>query len=116
MCLETLSSPGPGGATLAREYPANLDTGRQPGHGTSRRRQPMRYRQPGCRRAHLLDTSLPCTVTLSNGEVRENAYSPAVLLCCGTLGAHQPRRADQVDLARYVPPGPRRRRPHVVDM
>jgi hypothetical protein len=51
-----------------------------------------------------------------SGIICRRLQITAVLLCCGTLGAHQPRRADQVDLARYVSPGPRRRRPHVVDM
>ena len=54
--------PGPG-RTPARDHPANLDAGRRLGRGTSRRGQPVRYRQPGCRRARLLGMSLLCLLS-----------------------------------------------------
>jgi hypothetical protein len=49
-----------GGRMSARDHPAGPDAGRRPGPRNVMAGQPVRYRQPACRRVRLPGTFLPC--------------------------------------------------------
>ncbi len=85
-----------GGRTPARDHPANLDAGRRPGRGTSRRGQPVRYRQPGCRRARLLRTLPPFWTAVPSGPDRPAAALIWVICVAGPCGGCRPRLAGRV--------------------